>query len=176
MHRYVHATAMLLYTVCWGFCSALPLGQRPKDTARSERSPTIPVREKANSQKYIYIYIYAKYKTQVGTELRPPGPQMGPRLSQPSVQVAAVSAELRPPGVRMDPRHSQPNTHSHIYKTSGAYEAGWPEPPPCARARRAGPPQRGHHSVACTRGDPARSGAPTRPLARSLRGASARAS
>ncbi len=101
---------------------------------------------------------------------------MGPRLSQPSVQVAAVSAELRPPGVRMDPRHSQPNTQSHIYKTSGAYEAGWPEPPPCARARRAGPPQRGHHSVACTRGDPARSGAPTRPLARGLRGTSARAS
>ena len=28
---------------------------------------------------------------------------------------------------------------------------GRPKPPPCARARRAGPPQRGHHGVACTR-------------------------
>jgi hypothetical protein len=27
---------------------------------------------------------------------------------------------------------------------------GRPRPPPCARARRAGPPQRGHHGVACT--------------------------
>ncbi len=40
-------------------------------------------------------------------------------------------------------------------KHSGAYGAGRPRPPPCARARRAGPPPRGHHSVACTRGGPA---------------------
>ncbi len=33
--------------------------------------------------------------------------------------------------------------------------AGRPWPPPCACARRAGPPQRGHHGVACTREGPA---------------------
>ncbi len=35
-----------------------------------------------------------------------------------------------------------------------ANSVGRPRPPPCARARRAGPPQRGHHGVACTRGGP----------------------
>ena len=52
----------------------------------------------------------------MGTELCPPGAQMGPRLSQPNAQVAAVGAELRPPGVQMDSRLSQPSTRSHIFK------------------------------------------------------------
>jgi hypothetical protein len=40
-------------------------------------------------------------------------------------------------------------------KLASSNGAGRPRPPPCVRARRAGPPQRGHHSVACTKGGPA---------------------
>ncbi len=67
------------------------------------------------------------------------------------------AAVLHPIGAQLIPTVQENAKDRYINKdTSGAYAAGWPRPPPCARARRAGPPQRGHHGVACTREDPAR--------------------
>ncbi len=56
------------------------------------------------------------------------------------------------------------NLALNIKTTGGAKVAGRPRPPPCVRARRAGHPQRAHHSVACTRGVQLE----TRPLARCM--------
>ncbi len=77
-----------------GSCFALPLGQRPKDTARTERKPDHKFEKQQTRTEYKYI------------------------------------------------------------NYGGANAAGRPRPPPWLRARRVGPPQRGHHNDACTRGVP----------------------
>ena len=56
------------------------------------------------------------------------------------------------------------NLALNIKTTGGAKVAGRPRPPPCVRARRAGHPQRVHHSVAGTRGVQRK----TRPSARCM--------
>ncbi len=52
-----------LYTTCCGYyrhvnrgsCFALPLGQRPKDTARTERKPDHNFEEKQTRTEYKYV-------------------------------------------------------------------------------------------------------------------------
>ncbi len=53
-------------TCGWGSCFALPLGQRPKDTARTERKPNTQIRE------------IQKGKAHAGAELRPLSPYTVP--------------------------------------------------------------------------------------------------
>ena len=76
----MHNNMSKLYTTCgwelnvwtcgWGSCFALPLGQRPKDTARTERKPNTQIQE------------IQKSKAHAETELRPPSPYTEPPLKR----------------------------------------------------------------------------------------------
>ncbi len=54
MHVVTVHPCCAMYMVCWGFCFALPLGQRPKDTARSEHKPNHTSSRKSKLAK-IYV-------------------------------------------------------------------------------------------------------------------------